>query len=358
MTFALQSAFTDNVSTIPASVLNAWRVDINRALDGVNGGTYTLLVPLEIAGEELVLDELKVTLISGPGDTTIDEDVHMVWSFGSYLEVEAGAFVEFDGSVDASGSFEFKSGADVEVESGASFDVQAGATWLSGAKLSATAPNDWTPVVEQLNAPSGGRSTFAEVLAAGAGTKARILAESTGPGLEFTVNAAVDTDGSNYTRDVTSTAASLRLIRNGNMVLQVADSGSGDFTSYDRAIGISPTDDPSSPIANYLYPGLIPKAFGRVTIASGAPTLATHFNVSGISTPGGGVVRVEIGTNLSSSAYTVIVSAAANALHTYAAVIDDAGAFFVYSYDPDLASEDMADVGYSGAFAFVVFGFQ
>lgn len=58
MSFTLwATAFTNSVSTVSAEFLNKVRVDLSRALDGVNGGTYTLASLLTLMGSGLKLGE-------------------------------------------------------------------------------------------------------------------------------------------------------------------------------------------------------------------------------------------------------------------------------------------------------------
>lgn len=55
------SVKTPSVSTIRASEVNACGAILEQALDGANGGTYTILNDLVISGSDVVLDGLRLT---------------------------------------------------------------------------------------------------------------------------------------------------------------------------------------------------------------------------------------------------------------------------------------------------------
>jgi hypothetical protein len=72
MSFSLwATAFTDNISTISAEFLNKIRVDLSRALDGTNGGTYTLLSDLILNGAAVAIEVLEASGITVVGDVDI-----------------------------------------------------------------------------------------------------------------------------------------------------------------------------------------------------------------------------------------------------------------------------------------------
>lgn len=63
MTFPLTPAspFVDDVSTLDAATANAWRTYISRALDGANGGSYTLGANIVLTGNGFVIDYLRMS---------------------------------------------------------------------------------------------------------------------------------------------------------------------------------------------------------------------------------------------------------------------------------------------------------
>lgn len=104
MTFPLvpSQPFTAFITTIPASVLNAWRTSINEAIDGTGGGTYLPSTPLTINGSGMVIDPLSAYVRSG-GYLRIDN--------GGEFTTIAGASVTFNSGVAFAGNTSFTGSA-------------------------------------------------------------------------------------------------------------------------------------------------------------------------------------------------------------------------------------------------------
>jgi hypothetical protein len=92
------SPFVAFTTAIPSAVLNAWRVAINSACDGVGGGVYTPTVTLEINGQGLYADPFG-GYVRSTWTLTID-------SGGSFI-TNAGATATFNSAVSFNGNTQF-----------------------------------------------------------------------------------------------------------------------------------------------------------------------------------------------------------------------------------------------------------
>lgn len=64
-------AFSDDITTIPAAFLNQIRVDMGRAVDGTNGGTYTPAAALIIGGSGLQMSGTSKLLLASRSLTRV-----------------------------------------------------------------------------------------------------------------------------------------------------------------------------------------------------------------------------------------------------------------------------------------------
>lgn len=86
--------------------------ELLKAIDGVDGGTYTLASSLTFAGANVIFEN----------DIELAATGRLNANAGSSINVDSGALVQIDGDVDLT------SGAQFDVEGGADFNVLSGAT--------------------------------------------------------------------------------------------------------------------------------------------------------------------------------------------------------------------------------------
>jgi hypothetical protein len=136
MTFPLTPAlpFVDNVSTITAATLNAWRTYISQAGDFTGGGTYSLTAPLTIAAGSSAWTFENDVRFDATGSVAIGANVTMTVEDTGIIDVDPGGLISLIGTignlarlnvgslgkitVNSAGLIEFESGSTLTINSG------------------------------------------------------------------------------------------------------------------------------------------------------------------------------------------------------------------------------------------------
>lgn len=124
---------TDDVSTIPAAELNAAGVDIERAIDGAGGGSYSPSTAITIGGSGI--NVTGVSLLGHIGNSTLFGTIgtsgaaNIIMGSGSFLTWNSGSFLTVNsGTTFTVGTTEtVVSGGKIRIESGATLQLDLGA---------------------------------------------------------------------------------------------------------------------------------------------------------------------------------------------------------------------------------------
>src|SRR6185369_8651833 len=136
----------DDVSTIPAAELNAAGVDIERAIDGAGGGSYSPSTAITIGGSGVnvtgpaLLGHIGNSTLfgmigtSGSANITMGSGAFLTWLSGSFLNVNSGTIFAMGATqtVVNGGVVLFETGATLQLNSGATATVANTVTVSSG----------------------------------------------------------------------------------------------------------------------------------------------------------------------------------------------------------------------------------